>query len=355
MSRPSILFFAKTHHNVIAYEDVLARLFLDDSIKVRLTSKSNRLDNPLSVYDDFDFPREARIHHRIASLLKYDLYLSPDIFLLAKRAKVKAHTFHGISIKGHAYSPKALAFERLFLIGPYQRRRFAELGITSEDDPRFLNVGMPKTDALLAPGFDRTEFCQQHELDPGRPIVVYAPTWRPEASLYTLGEEFFKAMPRAPWNFIIKLHDHSLDLKTSRIDWAKRISEIKSPNVCFYRKRDIVPALKAADLLVSDASSVANEFTLLDRPLVFIETPELFKKYGDTIDLTHWGQSTGPSVKDVPSLISAIEAQLANPTEYAERRRQIAHEGFYNPGKATDAAIRAIYEVLKMDAPKLDD
>ena len=32
-----------------------------------------------------------------------------------------------------------------------------------------------------------------------------------------------------------------------------------------------------ADLLITDASSVANEYTLLDRPIVFIDVPELFE------------------------------------------------------------------------------
>lgn len=40
---------------------------------------------------------------------------------------------------------------------------------------------------------------------------------------------------------------------------------------------DILPTLFLADLLISDASSVANEYTLLDRPIVFLDVPEMIE------------------------------------------------------------------------------
>ncbi|MCH8189707.1 MAG: CDP-glycerol glycerophosphotransferase family protein, partial [Proteobacteria bacterium] len=175
-----ILFFAKGGFNVAVYERVLRRLLADPRIEMTFSARDTlgRSDNP--VFEPFGFERARRVHYRLARLFRYDLYLSPDIYCLGRRARVKAHTFHGISIKGQSFSKKALVYDRLFLIGSYQRRRFAELGVTSEDDPRFVNIGMPKTDAFFDDSLSRNSFLKDLGLDPDRKTVLYAPTWRPE-------------------------------------------------------------------------------------------------------------------------------------------------------------------------------
>ncbi|MBI1783977.1 CDP-glycerol glycerophosphotransferase family protein, partial [Candidatus Sumerlaeota bacterium] len=272
-------------------------------------------------------------------------------YLLSRRSRVSVHTFHGISIKGQAFSEKALAFDRLFLIGPYQRRRFAELGVLGEDDPRFANIGMPKLDAFFDGSLVRENYLARHRLDPAKPTILYAPTWRPEASLYSVGEALIRTMREMPWNFMVKLHDLSLDTATNRIDWRQKMRELAAPNIAFIEELDATAALHAADLLISDASSVANEFTLLDRPLVFVEVPDLFKKYGKTIDLENWGQSSGAVARTVPEILERAKQALANPDEFAAPRRRIASEGFYNPGRATQAALDEIYRLIDLDPP----
>jgi CDP-glycerol glycerophosphotransferase (TagB/SpsB family) len=285
------------------------------------------------------------VHPRIAALRRYDLYLSPDIFILARRARVKVHTFHGISIKGKAFSEKAISFDKLFLIGPYQRRRFMERGILAGDDPRFVPVGMPKTDAFFDGSLDREAYLRKSGLDPARKTLLYAPTWRPESSLNRMGEALIRSIQQSPWNLMVKLHDHSYEIKNG-FDWARKLEELKAPKIAIIKETNITPALYAADLLISDASSVANEYTLLDRPIVFIDVPELFEKYRDSIDLEGWGQSSGPVARNVDELRSHIEQSLADPSAYAVQRKRIADEGFYHPGRATEAALKAIDELL---------
>lgn len=351
MAPRSILFFAKNPHNVVVYERVLRRLFADPRFSVRLSSKNSHFHPPNAIFDPFGFPPKARVHHSIAALRRHDLYLSPDMMLLCKRARVKVHTFHGISIKGKAFSEKALAYDRLFLIGPYQRRRFVERGILAEGDPRFVEIGMPKTDAFFDGSLDRARFLADRGLDPARKTVLYAPTWRPECSLYSVGDELIRSMAGAPWNFMVKLHDLCYDPATNPVDWNRRLPELAAPNIATLRDPDATPALFAADLLISDASSVANEFALLDRPIVFIETPALFKKYEASIDLEHWGQKSGPAVSTVPAVHRAIEDSLSAPSAYADARKLVADEGFYNPGRATDAAFNEICRLVGLEPP----
>lgn len=343
--RRSILFFAKDPHNVAVYERVVRRLLDDPRFRVSLTSRNVHSRPANAVFDGFDLPRSLRVHHRIAAFRRYDLYLSPDVFILAKRSRIKVHTFHGISIKGKAFSDKALSFDRLFLIGPYQRRRFSERGILPENDPRFVPVGMPKTDAFFDGSIDRDAYLVKQGLDPGRKTLLYAPTWRPESSLNRMGEALIRSMKDSPWNLMVKLHDLSYEIKGG-VDWSKKLEALKAPHIAIIREGNVTPALFSADLLISDASSVANEYTLLDRPIVFIDVPELFEKYRDSIDLEGWGQSSGPVVRSIDELHAQIEASFADPSRYQLQRRRIAEEGFYNPGGATEAAIGAIERLL---------
>ncbi len=345
-TRPkSILFFAKDPHNVAVYLRVLQRLIKNPRCRVSLTSRNPRSGASNTVFDGFDLPGSLRVHHRIAALRRYDLYLSPDIFILARRARHKVHTFHGISIKGKAFSDKVLAFDKLFLIGPYQRRRFVERGILAEDDSRFVPIGMPKTDAFFDGSIDRESYLRKFKLDPSRKTLLYAPTWRPESSLNKMGEALIRSMQASPWNLMVKLHDHSYEIKHG-FDWARKLETLRAPNIAIIKEGNATPALFSADLLISDASSVANEYTLLDRPIVFIDVPELFEKYRESIDLEGWGQSSGPVAKNVEELHQHIETSFGNPGSYAAQRKRIADEGFYNPGHATEAALSAIDRLL---------
>ncbi|MCH8332770.1 CDP-glycerol glycerophosphotransferase family protein [Candidatus Sumerlaeota bacterium] len=346
----TVLFFARDPHNVVVYERVLRRLLDDSRIRLFLSSKNRFAHPPNALFDGFALDGALKIGHRIAALRKFDLYISPDIHLLARRSRVKVHTFHGISIKGKAYSPKVLPYDRLFLIGPYQRRRFAKLGVLDADDRRFVDIGMPKTDAFFDGSLDRAKFLQSHGLDPGNPTILYAPTWRPESSLHGVGEELIRSMRGGPYNFLVKLHDLSYQ-QEGGVDWRSKLAELRAPNVVDLKDHDVSPALFAADLLISDASSVANEFTLLDRPIVFIDVPDLYRKYEATIDREDWGQKAGAVAKGVPEIHRCVESALARPEQRREIRKKIATEGFYNPGGATEAALEAIYRLVELDSP----
>jgi CDP-glycerol glycerophosphotransferase (TagB/SpsB family) len=119
---------------------------------------------------------------------------------------------------------------------------------------------------------------------------------------------------------------------------------------------DVVPYLFISDLLISDISSVVNEFTLLDRPMVLIDVPRLISNYQrieqkrglETCDLAEWGQSAGELVKDMADLPSIITGCLEHPEKKQEIRREFAEKFFFNPGHATDRAVAKIYELLKL-------
>jgi hypothetical protein len=106
--------------------------------------------------------------------------------------------------------------------------------------------------------------------------------------------------------------------------------------------RDEIPYLFAADLLVSDASSVTNEYALLDHPMVFLDVPKLIataRKKGSMVDLETWGRRLGLVAPDATSAVDAIAYALASPMLQSPIRRAAASDLFYNPGRATATAL----------------
>ncbi len=219
------------------------------------------------------------------------------------------------------------------------------------------NVGFPKLDCLFDGSLDRAATLARHNLDPARRTVLFAPSIGEFSALYRMGEEVIRDVGSMDVNLVVKLHDHFLFRPEAyEANWPERIQALAAgmPNVVLTRDRSVAPLLHAADVLISDFSSVASEFTLLDRPIVFIETPEVWEQemFRSIHDLATWGYKTGALVGKPAELRAAVEQALANPGALSEVRRAAARDYFYNPGRATDVAVARLYELFGLDPPE---
>lgn len=343
MRAKSVLFFAKCPMNFVLFEPVYKRLAEDSRLSFRFTGKYQGHKNPARVYEGFDLRGGKLIRNWAARLREFDLYVTPDFRLAGRKSRVKVHMFHGFSIRNFAVSERALRFDRLFLIGPYMRRRFIEVGLLKEGDPRLVEVGMPKLDPLVNGAFDRETVLRDLGLDPARKTVLFAPTWIEGGCLDTQGHEIVRTLGRLPVNTIIKLHDNSFDLRKQRYDWGAELPPILTDRQVLARGFDSNPYLAASDVIVSDASSVANEFLVLDRPLIFFRLPELEAAWPST-DRETWGTKTGIAIDRAEELVAAVDAALERPEHLSEVRRAAAEDYFYAPGSAAE---RAASELLR--------
>jgi CDP-glycerol glycerophosphotransferase (TagB/SpsB family) len=102
--------------------------------------------------------------------------------------------------------------------------------------------------------------------------------------------------------------------------------------------------------LITDHSSVGNEYTLLDQPIVFYETDDLRKHYSDKqIDHVMIERRPGVSVDRVEALKEAVQHALDNPAELSEQRKALATYLFHLPGTATLRAIEQIHALLDVE------
>lgn len=348
--RLRVIAYAKKPVGAVMMRPILQRMAVDPRFELwGCADRFGRAADPQAMFAAAGVTGLRPTRKWLARLRRCDIYLSADFGVVARRARLKVHVFHGVSFRNHAVNSAALRYDLLLLAGPYMLRRFEELGLAdAANRERFAVVGVPKLDRLVDGTLQRDAVLRQLGLDPRRRTLLYAPTWSKKvSSLENHGEALLRALAQVDAQVLVKLHDNSFDPRKASRDWRTAVRALAGDGrVRLMEQADVVPLMAAADLLVSDASSVANEFTLLDRPLVFVDVPALPSRLKPKADLDTWGRKAGFLASGPHDLVEVIETAFDRPRQHAEVRRALAADLFATPGRATDAAMTAIDAAL---------
>ncbi len=261
--------------------------------------------------------------------------------------RARVQIFHGLSFRNMAVRREVLVYDHLFITGPYMQRAFQEEQLLRRTDPRLVPIGFPKVDRLVDGSLGRRAILRSLGISGRRPVLLYAPTGQVGNSLETIGEEVIRRLQAsARYDILIKLHDHPRD---HSVDWPNQLRPLLDEHTKLVRDFDIVPYLFVADLLITDASSVSSEYSLLDRPMVFLDVPQMIRELrakGRAVDLDTWGRKGGVTVRWPDEAVDAVRESLAHPGRLGDVRRAMARDLFYNPGRAAEAAVAWIRERL---------
>ena len=100
--------------------------------------------------------------------------------------------------------------------------------------------------------------------------------------------------------------------------------------------KDILPWMTVADLLITDTSSVAYEFLLLDRPVITYQASARLEKGIDITEPEH--------------LIGAITRSIEDPGEYKKSRQDVLSDIHpYSDGQSSQRLISTISNILQSD------
>ncbi|MFC1920736.1 CDP-glycerol glycerophosphotransferase family protein [Chloroflexota bacterium] len=306
-----------------------------------------------------------------------DVFLSASVYGKGHENAIRINVSHNQPVKLESYPRSELVkYNVHFLTGPLHREQYENMlrkqGLEKENI-KLLDIGYPKSDELLSGAYNRNEILRGMGLDPEIPVVLYAPAWDPGASLRSFGEEIIeKLLDMKNISVIVKLHpvsytpgnSKSFDFYTGGVDWVERFSQFeKLPNFRHVKDFLIDPLLISSDVMVTDISSVALEFIMLDRPVIYLDCPEYFEK---TLKMPGWdadpdyvrndpkanaGRHVGVVVEDLSKLTEAVQKSLDNPGKLSKKRKQLAANLLYNQGKGAEAAANAILELLKGQNP----
>ncbi len=339
-----ILFTGYAPIHFICFLPVYRRLAADPRVELYLSGGfKDAHDDTVSFklegfYDPFDVDMDRVIPMEQVREEHFDVLVSAHLSdaLFPKSVGKKVQIFHGVSFKNLAVRDKALKHDILCLPGRYHAELYRKGGLIKADGSKCLLTGVPKIDALVSGKLDRTALLSRLGVDPARPTILFAPTGDKHNALDTQGVDIIRAVrDTGLYNLLIKPHDHP----KRKVDWFAELAETESDTVRLVRDLDVIPFLDAADLLITDASSVAVEFTIKNRPIVFIDVPQLLKKLekrAPNLDLDTYGRKIGVVVKRASELADVIADSLAHPEREAGIRTQMAAHVFHDPGHATE-------------------
>lgn len=240
---------------------------------------------------------------------------------------LKVQVFHGLGEEKKGHYRVTGFFDLYCTPGPYVTQKFEHKGKKSG---RFLvrETGWPKLD-LLNPDMDQKERKRSLGLDPERVLILYAPTFSPKLTSATdLLPEISDTQPSS-YQWLIKFH--SL-MNPSLIKRYKLLSD-KYSNVQVIEDLSIIPLLEAADVLVTDTSSVAYEYLCLDRPIVTYRARTRLDK--------------GINITTAADLSGAIERSLMDPGEFSAQRREYLEQLHpYTDRQSASRVVRAVEDIL---------
>jgi CDP-glycerol glycerophosphotransferase (TagB/SpsB family) len=106
--------------------------------------------------------------------------------------------------------------------------------------------------------------------------------------------------------------------------------------------------MAVSDAMVSDHSSIAFEYLLLDRPLVVIDRPGLIEHARINPEKVHQLRGAAAVVRNTEEVARSVMRALRNPRELSNSRALIAASLFYKPGTATERALAHLYRILDL-------
>lgn len=265
------------------------------------TAKTIIVDNYYGFLAAIEFKKDAeciQIWHAAGAIKKFgimDLSVR-DRTERAKRRFLKVYNrFDKVVVGSRAF---AKLFEQAFQI--------------KED--QFLPFGYPRTDFF----FDRQlqedakkRFFAKHPDLKAKKIILYAPTFRPKMADNRLELDFEKlyATLHDEYVFLVRLHPAVAIHEIIDLQYKDFVFD-------FSRKASINELLVAADMLITDYSSIPFEYVFLKKPMIFypydisdyVMNPGLWENYEDMVP--------GPVVYSTDEIIEYIKKNEFDVVKY---------------------------------------
>jgi hypothetical protein len=353
-----ILFTGYAPVHFVCFRPIFDALAADPATEVLVSGGTRNRDadgvrqyDTAAMYAPFDLPAAAVVDYYDLPDLDVDVLVSACTKPIKPRSYAESvQIFHGLSFRNRAIRSQNSGYDHYMMLGPYMVRTFERRGVLRSSEDRVARIGFPKTDRLLDGTLDRRAILRGLGFTGERPVVMFAPTGAHDNAMERYGEELVTYLAgTGEYDVLVKPHDHA----KAEIDWFARLRPLETEHTRLLREYDSVPALFASDVLISDASSIANEYLLLDRPLVFLDVPELLASAAgedDRLDLDTWGRKGGTVAGDVVEAERAVAAGLADPGAQSAMRQAIASDLFFNPGTATPAALDWLRTEMRLTA-----
>lgn len=273
-------------------------------------------------------------------------------YYVRKDGQKYLNTWHGTPLKTLGYDIEATPLQRAntarnliqasMFIAPNKHTEHVMLGrygVQNLFTGTSLISGYPRIDQLVnATEDDKQQIIEQLGIDPSKPIVLFAPTYRghwatPELEAQDLVRTI-ERMKSPDYNLLFRGHYFA----------EKAILEMDLPVTIAPHSIDSCKLLSIVDVLISDYSSIFYDFLLTERPVIhyiydwdyYVETRGVY-----------FGKEALPGLicEDEDSLIQAVHDCVRDPKAQIHPRYLDAKERYsqMEDGRAGERVIQALF------------
>ena len=204
-----------------------------------------------------------------------------------------------------------------------------------------LDVGYPRNDYLFQNfGERQNNFLKHLRLDKYIKVFLWMPTFR-SSSVISLDEQYFNSRTGLPiietesqldqFNNFLKSINSVCIFKVHHLQASLRPFQKSFSNIILLHDEDIqkyglqlYQIVPMADCLITDYSSIANDFMLLDRPIIYtVDDYEEYKNSRGFIPEDPIKYFAGECVKDYADFTKAIKHVAGGQDLYKEERKEV--------------------------------
>jgi len=300
------------------------------------------------------------------------IFLSPHIYPKGPSNALKIFFDHAICSAKFSHHPKNYYenYDIHCVTGKLNEEKVLKIldQFKMRDKVKVINIGYPKSDKLFQGFFLREKIFNKLKLNPIKKTVLYAPSWEEGLSLREFGLSLIDViLKNSELNLIIKPHPGSLvsikdknyKFYTGGINWEKNLSQFSNKKNCIFVKDfKIDELLVVSDIMITDLSSVALEFIVLNKPVIYLDCPkfeETFKKvykefnnvsYSDLLNnpLCNAGRHVGLVNYDYKTINDDINFIINNPDYKVNERLEYANNLLSNKGISSKVCSNMIID-----------
>ncbi len=215
-----------------------------------------------------------------------------------------------------------------FVEGKYRMEKFRKYGLDKIHD--VFDTGLPKLDKFFNGYFDRNKLIEEYNLDKNKKTVLYAPSYKP-TSIFLVGHKIASLLNK--YNVIVKLHPYSWSGKYASHSHHRFFERLQKKHSSLHLvspdKHDIMPYMFVADTMISDGSSVINEFLSLEKCGIIINLPEETHSDGKSLlenESSEWLKDSFIHINPDEDIHKAVDEAI-NPNE--ERKLHLKKDKEY--------------------------
>lgn len=214
-------------------------------------------------------------------------------------------------------------------------------------------TGNPRTDPLIKRAMSRENVLKDIGVPPKRRNILYAPTrphkerkaFFPWEQTDKIIEDLERFCDKNDSNFLVRLHPwyYTRTLKETeklkqKIEQSKNIFDVSSE-----KHIDVQGILYITDVLITDWSSIANDFILLDRPIIFLDVELPVQEFKLTPN-----DRVGYIVKDKKEFFEKLQEAIDRPKLFERKRKTLIRKLYKHlDGNSSKRCAQEIIKLLR--------